>query len=807
METHARNLIKDTLSRPENLIKVNQLLEINKGAKLCPFASIVCQHFDFKDYEGKLQTTNCAQALLAMDTQRLISLHGFIDYKPYDPRENHAKPICLETDVPTPTNVPESVEEMDDLRLILVNTDELRTIWNTLMEKEHPLGVGRPVGHQLFYLIHSKHGWLGGLSFVSAALSLEDREKFIGWTEDQRLEHLDRVINMGRFLIRNSAVHCKNLESKVLSMSMEAVQQDFHAKYNFSPYLVETFVDPAHSTGECYQAANWLEVGTTKGRGRNDRYNDTYKSKKSIFIYPLVPDFRERMGIDPAAAGSLDRTPEYYRTPVEITEHMGVDEWAEFEFGSCQLGHARRTKRVVRIADTMARQPTQSFNSAAKGNHTEIEGYYNFLENKAKDINEDSLLQGHKQRTIQRTLGRPIVLCVQDETTFNFTSLAKCEGLRNISKNQTGTSAKGVIAHTTQVIDPEQNVTLGLLNVSFPAEIKKDPADRRTSYEIPLDEKKTHSWVLHTQTVDEVAQNVPDTTFVMVGDRENDFFEYFVEFDKMDNAKENLHALVRVQNNRSIEGENLRLFNSLEQAEEAGQITITVPRQSERPKLSKKKSKKKRKKRTATLSIRYRTVVVKPPSQMKDAQPITLQAIYAVEVNPPADDSPVSWRLLTTLPVQSFEDAVQCVTFYTKRWKIEEFHRVLKSGCGAETLTNRTSEALKRAILIKMVIAWRITLLLQLGRNVPGLPIEECFDDLEVEVLRTFAANTNHPLNNLKDAILLIAILGGFMGRKGDLPPGYEVFWRGYEKLQTMRLAHQLGRIKSAALGGEDPPP
>ena len=85
-----------------------------------------------------------------MDTQRVISLHGFIDYKPYDPRENHAKPICLETDVPTPTNVPESVEEMDDLRLILVNTDELRTIWNTLIEKEHPLGAGRPVGHQIF---------------------------------------------------------------------------------------------------------------------------------------------------------------------------------------------------------------------------------------------------------------------------------------------------------------------------------------------------------------------------------------------------------------------------------------------------------------------------------------------------------------------------------------------------------------------------------------------------------------------------------------------------------------------------------
>src|SRR5204862_2386155 len=117
--------------------------------------------------------------------------------------------------------------------------------------------------------ISSKHGWLGGLGFASAALQLEDRDKWIGWKSDHRQKYLHYVINMNRFLIRPN-VHCQNLASKILSMSLLRLPEDFHSRYGYRPLLVESFVDDSRHLGTCYRAANWVEIGKTKGRGRQD---------------------------------------------------------------------------------------------------------------------------------------------------------------------------------------------------------------------------------------------------------------------------------------------------------------------------------------------------------------------------------------------------------------------------------------------------------------------------------------------------------------------------------------------------------
>ena len=105
----------------------------------------------------------------------------------------------MPTDVPEPVNVPETVEEVEDLRLVLVGSEADRQLWNCVMEKEHPLGAGQPMGYQLFYLVQSKHGLLGAIGFSGASLKLEKRDKFIGWDDSQRKENLDRIVNMSRF--------------------------------------------------------------------------------------------------------------------------------------------------------------------------------------------------------------------------------------------------------------------------------------------------------------------------------------------------------------------------------------------------------------------------------------------------------------------------------------------------------------------------------------------------------------------------------------------------------------------------------
>ena len=137
--------------------------------------------------------------------------------------------------------------------------------------------------------------------------------------------------------------------------------------------------------------------------------------------------------------------------------------------------------------------------------------------------------------------------------------------------------------------------------------------------------------------------------------------------------------------------------------------------------------------------------------------------------------------------MNTFDDAYQCVQFYSKRWGIEEFHRMLKTGCQVESLAHKDVTRITRALAVYMVVACRLMLLLKLGRELPDLSPEVLLDDIEIRVLKTiFKGKKARPLTTLYDAIVLIAKLGGYLDRKNDPPPGYEVFWKGYSTFQNM---------------------
>jgi len=144
--------------------------------------------------------------------------------------------------VAAPQGVPDRVEQIEGVELIEVKSgdDEHLRIWNELMLEEHPLHDCRLVGRQLRYLISSPHGWLGGIGFGSSALYLESRDKWIGWDAEQRPQYQERVINMTRYLIRES-VQCENVASHVLGLCSRRVAKDFHARYGVEPWLMETF--------------------------------------------------------------------------------------------------------------------------------------------------------------------------------------------------------------------------------------------------------------------------------------------------------------------------------------------------------------------------------------------------------------------------------------------------------------------------------------------------------------------------------------------------------------------------------------
>jgi len=288
-----QNQIKITLSKSENIKHINELQQMQRFKNRSQLTKTICKKFNFVDLKGDLQESSCITALKQLEKQKHITLPK-IKIKLNKTRKIRA--LCrLDSPVEPAINVPEKAGDVQGLELILVENKQQLKIWNELMISEHPIKTANLVGRQLRYLIHSKHGYLGGFGFASAALRMSDREKWIGWDKSQRESYLQYVLNMTRFLIRPS-VKCKNLASMTLAMSMSRISDDFFSKYHCKLLLLESFVDTTLYTGSCYKAANWIEIGKTKGRGRDDKKNLYTLSIKSIYMYPLDKEFREKTG-------------------------------------------------------------------------------------------------------------------------------------------------------------------------------------------------------------------------------------------------------------------------------------------------------------------------------------------------------------------------------------------------------------------------------------------------------------------------------------------------------------------------------
>jgi hypothetical protein len=767
-----QNQIKRTLSEPTKIEYICGLLESQEIHHRSELAGRVCEQFGFFDVRGEPQRSGCLKAL------RELEAAGHFVLPAPRTRTGRKSPRRLSEPLPLPVDVPSEVGELRDLELVVVRNLEQMRIWNELMIDDHPQGAGPLVGRQLRYLIGSQHGWLGGFGFAAAALQLADRDEWIGWDAELRRSYLQYVVGMSRFLIRPS-VHCRNLASKVLSMSMRALPDDFERQYGYRPWLVESFVETSRYSGTCYRAANWIALGKTKGRGRQDRFNEVALSSKAIYIYPIENDFRRRMGLSPnAGLGGLG--------PVDGLES---EHWAQNEFGGAPLGDARLSERLVKVAAAKAEVPDRSYSGVAKGDWPAVKAYYRMIDQPEESaINMPNILGPHRKRTERRMMAQTTVLCLQDGTDLTYTNLSKCEGLGEIACNQTGAKSRGLHLHSTLAIAPN-GLPLGVLRAQCIAPKGKSPEDERPSFAIPIEEKKTFVWIEHHRDLVALAAKMPQTRLIDVCDREADFFEMF------DEQRQNpcVDLLVRAKNNRNILEEPFKLFDAVRQAPVESWVRMKIPRQSARPKRSKQKARPKRSPRMADMAVRYMRVQLRPAHYHADKAPIDIWLVHAREEKPTTDSKPVEWFLLTTIDIRSAADAEKCLRWYCLRWRIEDWHRVLKSGCRIQDLAHNTAERLRRAIAINLVIAWRIMLMTLLGRETPELPAAVLFSDIEVRTLQAYAKKKGlKPLSLLGEAVGLVAKIGGYLGRNNDPPPGHQLLWRGYMEFQFMCLGFAL---------------
>jgi hypothetical protein len=446
------------------------------------------------------------------------------------------------------------------------------------------------------------------------------------------------------------------------------------------------------------------------GRGRQDRFRRAVETVKDIYVYPLEPAFRVHLGL-PADGG---------RGPLGPAEGLDAETWAPQEFGGALLGDRRLSARLVQSAGAQAQRPGRAFSGIAKGDWAAVKGYYRLIDHPdAAAVTMATILRPHREQTVRRMQGQRLVLCVHDGTDLDYTGLAECEGLGVIGTNQTGAQSRGLHLHSTLAVTAE-GLPLGVLRAACTAPTPKPPEDARPTSAIPIEAKETFGWIQAQRECVAVAAAMPQTRLLSVMDREADFFELFDE----QRRQPRVDLLVRAKHNRTLSGEPRKLFAAVRQAPVQTRVRVPVPRQSARPKRAKQHARPQRAARTAELAVRSQAVHLRPPPYHRDKAPVALWVIQAVEEHPPPGTAPVEWFLLTTLPITSPEAAIQCLRWYCLRWRIEDWHRVLKSGCRVEALAHQTAERLRRAIAINVVIAWRIMLMTLLGRETPDLPAE-----------------------------------------------------------------------------------
>jgi hypothetical protein len=168
------------------------------------------------------------------------------------------------------------------------------SLWNELIERYHYLGYDPLPGAQMRYFVVAGGRMLAALGFGASAWKVAPRDRFIGWSHEQRSANLNLIVNNARFLIL-PWVRSPNLASRVLSAVARTLPRDWERRYGYCPVLLETFVEERFR-GTCYRAANWICVGRTQGRGKLDRKHRAALPKKLIFLYPLRRDFRAALG-------------------------------------------------------------------------------------------------------------------------------------------------------------------------------------------------------------------------------------------------------------------------------------------------------------------------------------------------------------------------------------------------------------------------------------------------------------------------------------------------------------------------------
>jgi hypothetical protein len=751
----------------ETIRRIQGAIDTESGLTRARLSRQVCEWLDWRTAKGKLKQVSCRVALLKLERKGELRLPPRREFAAANKRASREEISRAADELWTG-----KLQELQPIELILIGSARSRAAkqWNALMNRHHYLGAGPLCGAQVRYLVHSPHyGDLGGLAFSSAAWRLESRDEWIGWTERARQQNLSHIVANSRFLMVPH-VKAPNLASHVLGLALRRIRTDWMDRYGEEALLVETFVEKQRFEGTCYQASNWITVGETKGRGRQDADNQRAVAIKKVLIYPLDPQARQRLCECDAVGGR----------EVKAVD-PGPADWAEQEFGQAQLGDQRLTQRLVNLARDFGANPQAQIPQACQS-RAKTKAAYRFLDHPRTTMEE--LLKPHYQSTIRRMANEKVVLSVQDTTSLNYTMHPQTEGIGLIGSKKTG-GPIGLMLHDTMAFSVE-GTPLGLMDVQCWARDGQTFGKHEDRKNQAIEQKESYKWLKSFQAAAQAQRQCPDTVIVSVGDREADVYELFqLALEDPRGPK----LLIRAEQDRLLADGQSHLWPTMEAQSVAACRQVRIPRNPQRAA------------RDARLELRFRQVCLKAPQRKQHLQPLTLWAVLIQEIDVPDGVTPLCWLLLTTLPITEAAQAIEKLDWYTRRWGIEVYHRTLKSGCKIEERQLASADRIEACLSLDMVVAWRVFHLVKLGRETPDVPCTVFFEEAEWKALCTHITQNPVPPDqppNLRQASRMVATLGGFLGRKGDGEPGTKHIWLGLQHLDDLAAMWKFMAINYA---------
>lgn len=403
-------------------------------------------------------------------------------------------------------------------------------------------------------------------------------------------------------------------------------------------------------------------------------------------------------------------------------------------------------------------------------------------------VSEEDILSGHFQATRARFAATGgFILVLQDTTEFTYQrERSEQIGLTksvNSGKDKSGRLRKhsvcGILMHSSLAVTTD-GLPLGLAAIKFwtrkkfkgTAALKKKINPTR----VPIEKKESIRWLQNLEQSTDLLE-APDRC-IHVGDRESDIYELFCKAREL-----GTHFLVRTCVDRLAGDGGHTIADEMDDVVVKGLHRIET--RDEKGTVCR-----------ATLEIRYRRLHVLPPIGKQKRYPaLELTVIHAQERGAPKGRKPIEWKLITDLPVRSRQDAVEKLDWYALRWKIEVFHKILKSGCKAEDSRLRTADRLANLISVFCILSWRVFWMTMLNRTAPHAPPQLALTDSEIRLLDHLVADVRkgqRRAKTLSHYLTKLARLGGYLARASDPPPGNIVMWRGLSRLTDIELGAEI---------------